>query len=112
MWDDLTPDVYEELTDPQFSNRTHYRKATSAAGCHGPLCRKAERDEARKRTQVRAEARGREYKPVAPGPVRKNDAELDRIIAWHESLRRRMQTMDNQPHCASCACAVTTEGVA
>lgn len=108
MWADLPADVLEELRDPRYSNRTHYRKATSAEGCHGPLCRKAERDAAREKTKRAAEAAGRTYRPVAPGPARARDAELDVIIAWHEAERAKLE----EPHCASCACNREKVGVA
>lgn len=109
MWDSLPDDVRAELSDPKYSNRTHYRKATSAAGCDGPLCRKAERDAAREKTRKKAEAAGREYHPVAPGPARARDAELELIIMWHES-ERAAAAVPIQPHCASCACNL--QGVA
>jgi hypothetical protein len=62
-WEDVDAAVLEELNDPVHAGKTHYRKATYAAGCRGPLCRKAERDAGRMRTKQKAEAAGREYKP-------------------------------------------------
>lgn len=100
---DLENMVFTELTDERFTNRTHYRKATYADGCRGPMCVKRERDEARRRTQRKAEAAGRVYRPVPRSP---QDIELDdwlnMRIAWHESERHN--TVPVQPHCANCKC--------
>jgi len=105
MWTDLSPvllielqkpenaDIFEELTDQEYIRRQHYSRATYALGCHGPLCRRAERDRGRRRNEIRALTEGREY---TPGENRKADREalLDFIIAWHvthpdEITRRR-----------------------
>lgn len=40
-------EVMAELSDPSFATRTHGKRSTRNAGCTGPLCKKALRDEAR-----------------------------------------------------------------
>lgn len=95
MWTDLPPflkaeldrpenaDIYKELTDEKFLSRQHYSRATYALGCHGPLCRKKERDRGRERTEAKAAAKGREYEPKPD--IRKEDRDglLHLIINWH-----------------------------
>lgn len=78
--DKLPKEVRDELEDERFTTRSHYSRATYALGCHGPLCRKAERDRGRKRNERRAEDDGREY---APNPGQRIEDELDEIIRWH-----------------------------
>ena len=86
MWADLPEDVRDELNDPRYAGRTHYKKATYAKGCRGPLCRKLERDEGRAETERAAIEAGREYRPRWT-PAQERDAELDTIIAWHLAER-------------------------
>jgi hypothetical protein len=95
MWDELPDDILAELNDERFTNRQHYSRATSALKCHGPLCRKAERDRERIRSQRRAEAAGRIYKPNYESRVNSADETyLEQVIAWHISdlAERRTQT--------------------
>jgi hypothetical protein len=87
MQDRLPADVKRELDDPEYASRTHYKKATYAKGCRGPLCRKLERDEARAATEAAAKAAGREYIP-RPTPAQERDALLDEIVAWHFENRK------------------------
>ena len=92
---DYPEDVLEELNDPRFATRMHYSRSTYAMGCHGPLCRRAERDRERKRTEARALAAGREYIPNMTAREVERDALLNRIIGVHlmqheeKRLRRR-----------------------
>lgn len=87
MWDDLADDVLAELKDPDFIGRTHYKKATYAVGCRGPLCRKLERDEARADTEKAAREAGRDYTPRIT-PAQERDPELDTVIEWHLNERK------------------------
>lgn len=107
MWTDLPPvlkaelekpenrDIVEELNDEKFISRQHYSRATYALGCHGPLCRRAERDRGRQRTQKKAEDSGREYQPNPD--LRKDDREglMQFIINWHlthpDEVQRRVE---------------------
>lgn len=95
MWTDLpdflktelereeNADIFLELNDSKYLSRQHYSRATYALGCHGPLCRRAERDRGRRRTQQKAESKGREYQPNPE--IQKNDREglMQFIISWH-----------------------------
>lgn len=47
---ELWHDLVVELLNPEFSNRTHNNRRTYDAGCKGPLCRKALREYARRRS--------------------------------------------------------------
>jgi hypothetical protein len=87
MWGDLADDVRAELEDPLYKGRTHYKKATYAVGCRGPLCRKLERDEARANTARKAIEAGREYVPRQTD-AQARDEELDRVIDWHLAERK------------------------
>lgn len=92
MWDNLPDDIREELTNPEFISRKHCSRATYALGCHGPLCRKAERDRSRIRNEAKAEAKGRDYEPNHE--VRLPDPEnILEIIEWHvaELAERRVK---------------------
>ena len=87
MRERFAPDVFAELTDPRFPKRQHYSRSLYYEGCHGPLCRKAESDRARRKTKYVAESEGRKYVPrpkmrEALGNV-KRDEELARVIGWH-----------------------------
>lgn len=87
VWLEMADDVIEELDDERFLTRQHYSRATYAQGCRGPLCRLSEAHRERKRSEARAKAAGREYKPN--GALRKTDRdeELAPIIAWHLNER-------------------------
>lgn len=79
MWHELPEDIREELEHPDYITRKHYSRATYALGCHGPLCRKAERDRGRARNEERG---GEDYSPALD--IRVSDPEnIDEIIAWH-----------------------------
>jgi hypothetical protein len=84
---DVSPDVYEELTDPLYEHRQHYSRATYAIGCRGPLCKLAEKHRGRKRNEARAEGAGRSYEPRPGQRDNDRDAELAPIIAWHLTER-------------------------
>ena len=84
--EELPDDVREELSHPDYASRSHYSRSTYALGCHGPLCRKAERDRGRGRNERRAKEDGREYRPNLDVRV-EDDVLLDRIIAWHKKER-------------------------
>ena len=85
MLEQLPADVRKELSDVEYSTRRHYSRATYALGCHGPLCRKAERDRGRGRNEQKAVSSGREYKPNPD--IRLSDNELlEEIVEWYLSL--------------------------
>lgn len=81
MLHELPEDIRAELEDPEFITRKHYSRATYALGCHGPLCRKAERDRGRLRNEERA---GEDYSPALGIRVPDPD-NIDEIIEWHIS---------------------------
>lgn len=95
MWTDLpeflhielskpdNQDIVAELTDEKFLSRQHYSRATYAEGCHGPLCKKSERDRGRERNEERAQAAGRKYKPNENTRDAKRDGLLILLIDWH-----------------------------
>lgn len=85
MRENLPDDVREELEDEEYATRKHYSRATYALGCHGPLCRKAERDRGRGRNERRAKDSGREYKPNPD--IRLDDPDLDEIVEWYLESR-------------------------
>jgi hypothetical protein len=92
----LAPDVEAELADERFATRKHGSRATHSAGCHGPLCRRAEALRGRRRSQERAERSFREYQPSLR---RKRDddrnEELAIAAAWHwADLARRRAEVD------------------
>lgn len=80
---DLPQDVYDEIFDERFASLQHYSRATYAKGCHGPLCRLAEKHRGRRRNAVRAQEVGREYQPNHLIRDDGRDAELATIVAWH-----------------------------
>lgn len=86
MWDSLPADVLAELTDPLYINMSHHKKATYGKGCRGPLCKKAERDEARAANKALAEVSGRVYKPRWT-TAQARDPELAAIARWHQRQR-------------------------
>lgn len=88
MWADLPEDVFRELTDPNFMDRTHGKRATSKVGCTGPLCRKADRERKAEQRRAAAIAAGKEYKTHArsKGDIHR-DEELNKIMAWHWLVR-------------------------
>ncbi len=90
MWDELQdhPDILEELNDPDYAQRSHGKRATYAQGCHGPLCRKTERDNTRARHVKRQQAKGKRVYPRDPGPAREMDEFLERVTEWHHTLKK------------------------
>lgn len=97
MWAELPDDVFRELLDPAYQTRTHGKKATSAKGCKGPLCRKAERDEKFAQRHARAQAEGVEIKVYKKSPEKiRLDEELNRILAWHWLVRSEPENTDEE----------------
>jgi hypothetical protein len=80
LWPEMA-DVKAELDNPKFATRRHGSRATSALGCDGPLCKKAERDRMRRRNQLKAQQAGREFRPRTRKYDR--DALLEAIYDWH-----------------------------
>jgi hypothetical protein len=73
----LPPDVYEEITNPEFIHLKHGSRKTYNKGCRGPLCKKKRREGGRietKRTGTYVSA--------------EKEAELQRIIDWLEEARK------------------------
>jgi hypothetical protein len=95
MWAELPSDVLEELSDPEFENRTHGVRGTYARGrlpgskgCRGPLCRKAERDEADRKYKARQAKVGKVAKSgLKNETARARDELLTKIILWHAGER-------------------------
>lgn len=86
----LPDDVRTELSNEKYINRMHYSRATYAKGCHGPLCRLAERDRGRDRSVILAERAGREYEPNHEERARRangvdRDRELYSIVHRHRN---------------------------
>ena len=90
---DCLRDVIEEVDDPRFGNRQHGSRATFALGCHGPLCRKVERDRSRRRNETRALKSGRSYSQGAREYDR--DDLLNAILKWHKIklMHRRIEEL-------------------
>jgi len=91
MWAELNNeengDILDELKDPEFATRTHGKRSTHSAGCHGPLCRKAERDASHQRYRRRRQAEGAVVTSFPPSEVRARDAFLGRVIEWHQDTK-------------------------
>jgi hypothetical protein len=88
MLDRLPADVRTELADTKFIGRKHYSRGTYALGCHGPLCKKAERDRGRVRNEVNALNSGRAYTPNMLIRLEEDEL-LDQIVEWYLSLREK-----------------------
>lgn len=74
MTDDLISKIVDELTDPDYSGRTHSYRTTYKAGCRGPLCLKSERDRSnRKRAKANPDRRARPQ-------MGELDAFLERVV--------------------------------
>lgn len=101
MWDSLPTDVYIELTDSRFANRTHGTRGTYAKGptpgskgCRGPLCRKAERDEGHSKYSRRQARLGKVARPgLKDDEARARDQLLADITAWHKQLRFKQEAV-------------------
>jgi cell division septum initiation protein DivIVA len=76
-------DILTELTDPRFDGRRHYNKSLYAEGCHGPLCRKKERDLGRAARRALAESEGRVYQPGRTPRLDDRDDLLTAVTDWH-----------------------------
>lgn len=77
-------DIISELEDLEYITRRHHSRATYALGCHGPLCRKAERDRGVSRNKQRAALESRPYIPqLEKRAGRERDELLDKVVAWH-----------------------------
>lgn len=89
-WPELE-DVKAELEDYRFLTRSHGTGGTAALGCHGPLCRKLERDKRRRRTERKAKREGREVE--LRDRIYDRDALLEAITTWHKMqiFLRRME---------------------
>lgn len=84
---DLPADVREELLDPRFLGRTHGYRRTYLHGCHGPLCKKPEREYMRIRTARKAFRQGKMYTPAIAlrthlMPINRDEL-LEEIIEQH-----------------------------
>lgn len=78
-------DVVEELNDPKYASRRHFSRATYALGCHGPLCRKKERDNGRAKNERKALREGRPYNEGGKtGRKYDRDALLEYVAEWHK----------------------------
>jgi hypothetical protein len=87
MSDDLPNQVMDEILDARFDEMTHGTKSTSAAGCKGPLCRKAERDACARRYRARA---GKEVKRYRPRQGAYPEEWLQDLIDWHRAERLKI----------------------
>ncbi len=75
---ELARQVAVELADEKYFGQKHYDRNTYANGCHGPLCRKAERDRAHERyAEQNPNVRRRRRTPEAIA----RDAYLNQVIA-------------------------------
>lgn len=82
--ENLPEEIRREILDPEFANRRHYSRATSAKGCHGPLCRLAERESRARRYRERKANQGEGVKEYDLGEERRaEEAYLHRVIAWY-----------------------------
>jgi hypothetical protein len=75
---DLARSVAEELSDEKYFGQSHYDRNTYYNGCRGPLCRKAERDNAAKKyAEAHPDRKARARKPEAIA----RDAYLNQVLA-------------------------------
>lgn len=51
--EDFWKEVCDELSDPEYSKRSHHNVGTYDQGCRGPLCRKANREHPRRKRSDR-----------------------------------------------------------
>lgn len=78
MNEGLIREVAAEIADGRFSGQSHYDRNTYQNGCRGPLCRKAERDNAaRKYAEAHPDRRPRKRSPEAIA----REAYLNQVIA-------------------------------
>lgn len=89
-------EVVLELSDDRFGGRTHGRKPTYQAGCHGPLCQKVERDTRRAWYRAKQKELGKEVQDrKAPGGKYPDDL-LEEIQAWHERDREAEKALSTR----------------
>lgn len=75
---ELAKAVADELADGEYVGQSHYDRNTYFNGCRGPLCRKAERDNAAKKyAEAHPHRKPRTRKPE----VIARDAYLNQVIA-------------------------------
>ena len=82
LMSELAHAVAVELADENYFGQSHYDRNTYQNGCRGPLCRKAERDNAaRKYAQAHPERKPRVRRPEAIA----RDAYLNQVISLIKS---------------------------
>lgn len=84
-------DVFLELHDSRYVTRLHGSRSTYAIGCHGPLCKKAERDRGRRRNEHTANGKGRTYQPGLDWRLFDRDELLEAIYLWHRAKREEQK---------------------
>lgn len=89
----IAPDVAEELDNEAYGGRSHYSRATYALGCHGPLCRLAETHRGRRRSEARAKAADRDYRPNLTAREADREAELMAVVAQLNEMSRLRQAV-------------------
>jgi hypothetical protein len=104
----LSADILAELLDSEHVLRVHGRRTCYTAGCRGPLCRRADRIENRRRYE---ESRRRAGKPFTPSDLRtvrdSRDEELDlalevysehaRVIEIYVRLKKLYEELGGAP---------------
>lgn len=78
LLNELAAEVAAELSDERFAGKRHYDRNRYAEGCHGPLCKKAERDRAN--AKYAANNPNRKRRPRKADAIVR-DAYLDQVIA-------------------------------
>ncbi|SRR6266540_1728715 len=82
---ELWVEVYEEVMDSDYSGRQHHTTGTYDVGCQGILCRKAVRDNPR-----------RKIKSVTPYQIRE-DRIYDPVIEYfHIVIKHRIRTLQQK----------------
>lgn len=80
---DIPDDIRAELSDGPHALKKHYSVGTYSAGCRGPLCRQAETDRGRRRTEANCIAEGKEYIFHPYASVLMREAEIGFYARWH-----------------------------